>query len=95
MIVLACTHYPFLIEHLERLAPWPVEWIDPAPAIARRALAVVGEKGEGQAARCRGAAWLSSGKPWPEKLHSLLASIGLEPAANIWESSQTAAGHTI
>jgi len=35
-IVLACTHYPLLIEQLERLAPWPVQWIDPAPAIARR-----------------------------------------------------------
>lgn len=35
-VVLACTHYPLLIEHFERLAPWPVHWIDPAPAIARR-----------------------------------------------------------
>ncbi|MGI8570185.1 MAG: glutamate racemase [Methylocella sp.] len=36
-IVLACTHYPLLLSHFERLAPWPVAWIDPAPAIARRA----------------------------------------------------------
>jgi len=35
-IVLACTHYPLLMDHLVRLAPWPVSWIDPAPAIARR-----------------------------------------------------------
>ncbi len=35
-IALACTHYPLLIEQFERLAPWPVAWIDPAPAIARR-----------------------------------------------------------
>jgi glutamate racemase len=35
-IVLACTHYPLLLERLERLAPWPVAFIDPAPAIARR-----------------------------------------------------------
>ncbi|HEX3496936.1 MAG TPA: hypothetical protein VHT02_07160, partial [Methylocella sp.] len=35
-IVLACTHYPLLLSHFERLAPWPVAWIDPAPAIARR-----------------------------------------------------------
>jgi glutamate racemase len=35
-IVLACTHYPLLIDRLIRLAPWPVAWIDPAPAIARR-----------------------------------------------------------
>jgi glutamate racemase len=35
-VVLACTHYPLLMDRLARLAPWPVEWIDPAPAIARR-----------------------------------------------------------
>jgi glutamate racemase len=35
-IVLACTHYPLLMDRLARLAPWPVAWIDPAPAIARR-----------------------------------------------------------
>ncbi|SFK11997.1 glutamate racemase [Methylocapsa palsarum] len=35
-VVLACTHYPLLIGFFERLAPWPVEWIDPAQAIARR-----------------------------------------------------------
>ena len=35
-VVLACTHYPLLIERFRTLAPWPVEWLDPAPAIARR-----------------------------------------------------------
>jgi glutamate racemase len=35
-VVLACTHYPLLMDWLVRLAPWPVDWIDPAPAIARR-----------------------------------------------------------
>ena len=35
-VVLACTHYPLLLETLKRVAPWEVEWIDPAPAIARR-----------------------------------------------------------
>jgi glutamate racemase len=35
-VVLACTHYPLLIDRLRQLAPWPVAFIDPAPAIARR-----------------------------------------------------------
>src|SRR5882672_7821385 len=35
-VVLACTHYPLLMDRLVKLAPWPVDWIDPAPAIARR-----------------------------------------------------------
>ena len=29
-VVLACTHYPLLLDRLKRLAPWPVDWIDPA-----------------------------------------------------------------
>jgi glutamate racemase len=36
VVVLACTHYPLLMAAFERLAPWPVAWLDPAPAIARR-----------------------------------------------------------
>jgi glutamate racemase len=41
-VVLACTHYPLLIESFERLAPWAVRWVDPAPAIARRVVELVG-----------------------------------------------------
>ncbi|MBV9066568.1 MAG: glutamate racemase, partial [Methylobacteriaceae bacterium] len=43
-IVLACTHYPLLQDYFTRFAPWPVEWIDPAPAIARRVDALLREK---------------------------------------------------
>jgi glutamate racemase len=41
-VVLACTHFPLLLDRLERLAPWPVDWIDPAPAIARRTSNLIG-----------------------------------------------------
>ena len=44
-VVLACTHYPLILDRLERLAPWPVTWIDPAPAIARRASSLIGPPG--------------------------------------------------
>src|SRR5579863_8299008 len=44
-IVLACTHYPLLLDRLNRLAPWPVDWIDPAPAIARRVTSLLPEAG--------------------------------------------------
>jgi glutamate racemase len=47
IVVLACTHYPLLLGRLTRLAPWPVEWIDPAPAIARRVVALLGRPGSG------------------------------------------------
>jgi glutamate racemase len=45
-IVLACTHYPLLLDRLIRLAPWPVDWIDPAPAIARRVSDLLGPQGQ-------------------------------------------------
>jgi len=41
-VVLACTHYPLIIERLRRLAPWPVNFVDPAPAIARRVVDLLG-----------------------------------------------------
>jgi glutamate racemase len=41
-VVLACTHYPLLLERLTRLAPWPVTFVDPAPAIARRVADLLG-----------------------------------------------------
>jgi glutamate racemase len=44
-IVLACTHYPLLLQRFVGLAPWPVDWIDPAPAIARRVDHVLAERG--------------------------------------------------
>lgn len=42
VVALACTHYPLLLPRFERLAPWPVAWIDPAPAIARRVVQLIG-----------------------------------------------------
>lgn len=47
VIVLACTHYPLLLERMKSLAPWPVEWIDAAPAIARRAASLAQNSGSG------------------------------------------------
>lgn len=46
VVVLGCTHYPFLRDLFEAAAPWPVHWLDPAPAIARRLQNVLADKGE-------------------------------------------------
>lgn len=43
VVVLGCTHYPLLLEDIARVAPWEVAYIDPAPAIARRAADVLDE----------------------------------------------------
>ena len=42
IVVLACTHYPFLVNRFRKTAPWPVDWIDPAEAIARRVKSLAG-----------------------------------------------------
>ena len=51
IVVLACTHYPFLVNRMRKMAKWPVDWIDTSEAIARRAASLcstdnqlVGEK---------------------------------------------------
>jgi len=44
VVVLACTHYPFLTNVFRRLAPWPVDWLDPAEAIARRTMYLANAK---------------------------------------------------
>ncbi len=60
-IVLACTHFPLLGERLKAAAPWPVAFVDPAPAIARRVDALhragrAGAAGAGARGRCSPAA---------------------------------------
>jgi glutamate racemase len=41
-VVLACTHYPLLQHRFEAVQPWAVTYIDPAPAIARRVVQLLG-----------------------------------------------------
>jgi glutamate racemase len=41
-IVLACTHFPLLVDRFNLLVPWAVDWIDPAPAIAKRVASLLG-----------------------------------------------------
>ncbi|MXQ09996.1 glutamate racemase [Microvirga makkahensis] len=42
VVALGCTHYPLLLPRFQKLAPWAVTWIDPAPAIARRVIQLIG-----------------------------------------------------
>ncbi len=61
VIVLACTHYPLLRAQFERLAPWPVRYLDPAPAIARRVASLLAERESVQGSGARPAAIFTSG----------------------------------
>jgi glutamate racemase len=75
IVVLACTHYPFLVDVLADLAPWPVRWLDPAPAIARRLATVIGGR---TISSGRGSATIfTSGKRPSPALAQLFALHGL------------------
>jgi glutamate racemase len=79
VVVLACTHYPLLLERLRRLAPWPVSWIDPAPAIARRMTDVLHPTGIRPGLRPDGdrLAVFTGGEGLDASLRSALGSRGL------------------
>jgi glutamate racemase len=61
-VVLACTHFPLLMDRLVALAPWPVDWIDPAPAIARRVAELLNGRG-GEADHAGAQMIFTSGRP--------------------------------
>ena len=44
-IVLACTHYPFVIESIRQIAGPGVQVLDPAPAVARQLGRVLADRG--------------------------------------------------
>jgi glutamate racemase len=75
IVVLACTHFPLLLDRLERVAPWPVTWLDPAPAIARRASQLLGPQREGE--RGRGRAYFTSANRPSPALTRALAEFGV------------------
>ena len=63
IVVLACTHYPFMANVFRRLAPWPVDWLDPAEAIARRARSLVPALPDGLHPDAPDMAFFTSGRP--------------------------------
>ena len=65
--MLACTHFPLLVDRLEALAPWEVAFVDPAPAIARRVDALLGPVGPARRAMSSPAIF-TSGAPAPPAL---------------------------
>jgi glutamate racemase len=78
-IVLACTHYPLLLHRFEALAPWPVGWLDPAPAIARRVVDLLGPAATPKAEAAPHFVFTSGHAPEPP-LAEALARFGFAPA---------------
>lgn len=60
-IVLGCTHYPFLLPLMQRIAPSGVHFIDPAPAVARHLVDVLNGHGISLTDPAPGVELLSSG----------------------------------
>lgn len=77
IVVLACTHYPFLVNRMRKTAPWPVDWIDPAEAIARRALSLLPQSTRSEVPPSEpDIACFTSGKPDPA-IQRLMQGFGL------------------
>ncbi len=73
IVVLACTHYPFLANRMRKMAPWPVDWIDTSEAIARRANTLLEplENNKSQK-QTRDEAYFTSGNPSIDTANLLL-----------------------
>jgi glutamate racemase len=85
-IALACTHYPLLQEVYDRVAPWPVTWVDPAPAIAARVVSLLRDQKHGSAPQRDNppsAAFFTSGKMAVGSLAMALKSRGLQPETGL------------
>ena len=79
-VVLACTHYPLLGDRFARLASWPVNFIDPAPAIARRVVELIGPARNGHATAAPEVVF-SSGRTPSSAIRAWIDEIG-RPAAD-------------
>lgn len=81
IVVLACTHYPFLVNRFRKTAPWPVDWIDPSEAIARRAKSLADAMDSAPADPSQtDVAIFTSGHP-PREVLRLMQGFGLTPAS--------------
>ncbi|MFY9757231.1 MAG: aspartate/glutamate racemase family protein, partial [Pseudolabrys sp.] len=74
-IVLACTHYPLLLDRFRTSAPWPVTWLDPAPAIARRVADLMRDRNAGEPAPLPQIVF-TSGRSTSPQLGAALANFG-------------------
>jgi glutamate racemase len=86
-LVLGCTHYPFVLPLIERVAGPGVTVIDPAPAVARQAQRLLNDHGEWPANAGSSRTWLlttGDAAALAQQAHQLLGEAW--PAAGlIWQ----------
>ncbi|MBM3529069.1 MAG: glutamate racemase [Alphaproteobacteria bacterium] len=80
-VVLACTHFPLLLDRFNRLAPWPVNFIDPAAAIARRVADLLPPPVAGASTQPARLVFTSGRAPEPP-LRAALANFGIAEGAS-------------
>ncbi|NND91996.1 MAG: glutamate racemase [Granulosicoccus sp.] len=97
IIALGCTHYPFLVNEMRKYAPWPVDWLDPAEAVARQASAVLSQIDKDIARRVDGSAQpqadlaiMTSQSP-SAAIVRLLGGLGLQLRSQAFPSLMSAA----
>jgi glutamate racemase len=102
IVTLGCTHYPFLVSQMRKLAPWPVDWLDPAHAVAQQARRVLQERLENEPMSADSAqqatsvdqlpdediALMTSGQP-PVAISRLLGSMGLKLGSMVFPSIES------
>ena len=92
VLVLGCTHYPFVIPLLQKICGPGVRVIDPSPAVARQTARVWASlDSTPRTARANGVTYLTSGDP--TLFARALAALGLEPGpvhAVRWEEDDHA-----
>lgn len=84
-VVLACTHFPLLRPHLERLGPENVAWIDSGEAIARRVITLSGQSinSESNVASTKTIAYRTDETEAHPAFNGIMARFGFERIHNV------------
>lgn len=89
IVTLGCTHYPFLVNEMRKLAPWPVDWLDPAHAVAKQAQRLLRQATplmpDADAGRQSDIAIMTSGEP-SKAITRLLSSFGIKLESMVFPS---------
>ncbi|GIU66902.1 glutamate racemase [Candidatus Phycosocius spiralis] len=80
VIVLACTHYPLVLEELAAATPRPFQWVESGPAIARRVAHLLANQFD-KASPCLEMGFTTGGQDGPTQ--QVLLDFGFEATATL------------
>ena len=82
-VVLACTHFPLLLEEFTAIAPRPLTWIDSGEAIARRVASFTGTRDSCHTPALTFNCWLTTDNDTTTALRNGLRHFGATTIANL------------